>query len=90
MRNGKIRILIGSLGKMGVGANIQKYLGTMHHVDAPWNPADVVQRDGRIWRQVNDNKEISIYRYITELSADAYRWQILARKAKSFIMRGHS
>lgn len=81
VREGKKRILIGSSAKMGVGTNVQTFLAAMHHVDAPWNPADVVQRDGRILRQGNENKEVDIYRYVTELSADAYRWQILARKA---------
>lgn len=82
VREGKVRILIGSSAKMGVGTNVQRYLTAMHHVDAPWNPADVVQRDGRILRQGNENKKVSIFRYITEKSADAYRWQILARKAE--------
>lgn len=81
VREGKVRILLGSSAKMGVGTNVQTLLTAMHHVDSPWNPADLVQRDGRIIRQGNQNKEVSIFRYITEGSADAYRWQTLARKA---------
>jgi len=82
MRAGKIRILLGSTAKMGVGTNVQRLLTALHHIDAPWNPADDEQRNGRILRQGNENKEISIFRYVTEGSADAYRWQILARKAE--------
>ena len=82
VRDGKIRVLLGSSSKMGVGTNVQRYLTAMHHVDAPWNPADVVQRDGRIVRQGNENKEVSIFRYITERSFEAYRWQLLDRKAQ--------
>jgi hypothetical protein len=81
VREGRVRVLLGSSKKMGVGTNVQDYLVAMHHVDAPWNPADVVQRDGRIIRQGNLNSEVQIFRYVTEMSADAYRWQILARKA---------
>ena len=58
-------MLIGSTGKMGVGTNVQKRLVAMHHLDAPWRPADVEQRDGRILRQGNLNKEVEIFRYIT-------------------------
>ena len=68
---------------MGVGTNVQRYLIAAHHLDAPWNPADVVQRDGRIIRQGNENKEVSIYRYVTERSADTLNWQILERKANA-------
>ena len=82
VREGKVRILLGSSGKMGVGTNVQSLLTAMHHVDAPWNPADVVQRDGRIVRQGNQNKEVSIFRYITKRSFEAYRWQLLDRKAQ--------
>ncbi len=81
VRQGKVRILIGSTGKMGVGTNVQTRLAAMHHLDAPWRPADVEQRDGRILRQGNLNDEVAIYRYITLKSLDAYRWQALTTKA---------
>lgn len=81
VRNGDVRILLGSSEKMGVGTNVQKRLVAMHHIDAPWTPADVEQRDGRILRQGNLNKEVEIYRYITERSFDSYRWQILETKS---------
>lgn len=84
VREGKVRVLIGSTGKMGVGTNVQKRLIALHHIDAPWRPSDLEQRDGRILRQGNKNPEIQIYRYITTKSFEAYRWQILERKA-SFI-----
>jgi len=84
MREGKLRVLIGSTGKMGVGTNVQKRLIALHHIDAPWRPSDLEQRDGRIVRQGNKNPEVQIYRYITQRSFEAYRWQILERKA-SFI-----
>ena len=81
VRSGDIRILIGSTAKMGVGTNVQRRLTAMHHIDAPWRPADVEQRDGRILRQGNLNLEVEIYRYITLRSLDAYRWQTLNTKA---------
>jgi N12 class adenine-specific DNA methylase len=81
VRRGDIRILIGSTSKMGVGTNVQERLAAMHHLDAPWRPADVEQRDGRILRQGNLNGEVEIYRYITLRTLDAYRWQILTTKA---------
>jgi N12 class adenine-specific DNA methylase/GNAT superfamily N-acetyltransferase/predicted kinase len=82
MRSGDIRVMIGSTGKMGVGTNVQKLLYAMHHLDAPWRPADLEQRDGRILRQGNKNKEVRIFRYITVKSFDAYRWQLLDRKSQ--------
>ncbi len=84
VRAANVRILIGSTAKMGVGTNVQKQLAAMHHLDAPWRPADVEQRDGRILRQGNLNAEVEIIRYVTRRSLDAYRWQTLTRKA-SFI-----
>jgi hypothetical protein len=81
VREGKVRILLGSSAKMGVGTNVQKRLVAMHHIDAPWKPADVEQRDGRILRQGNKNPEIEIYRYVTKRSFDSYRWQILENKS---------
>ena len=79
---GTVRVLIGSTQKMGVGTNAQKRLIAMHHMDPTDKPAEIEQRDGRIVRQGNLNKEVHILRYITERSLDATRWQILERKAK--------
>jgi N12 class adenine-specific DNA methylase len=89
-RAGRISVLIGSSEKMGVGTNMQRRAVALHHLDAPWRPADVEQRDGRIMRQGNLNKDIQILRYVTEGSFDAYMWQTLERKAKFInqIMRG--
>jgi hypothetical protein len=82
VRAGKIRILMGSTQKMGSGTNVQERLIALHHLDAPWRPADVEQREGRILRQGNRNAEVQIYRYVTEGSFDAYMWQTLETKAK--------
>jgi N12 class adenine-specific DNA methylase len=82
VRQGSVRVLIGSTQKMGTGTNVQKRLVALHHLDAPWKPAEVEQRDGRILRQGNDNKEVAIYRYVTEGSFDAYMWQALETKAR--------
>ena len=82
VRNGSVRVLIGSTQKMGTGTNVQKRLVALHHLDAPWKPAEVEQRDGRILRQGNENEEVAIYRYVTERSFDAYMWQALETKAR--------
>jgi len=82
VRNGSVRALIGSTQKMGTGTNVQKRLVALHHLDAPWKPAEVEQRDGRILRQGNENEEVAIYRYVTEGSFDAYMWQALETKAR--------
>jgi len=82
VRAGKVRILFGSTQKMGTGANVQERLIALHHLDAPWRPADVEQREGRILRQGNSNAEIRVYRYVTEQSFDAYAWQVLENKAR--------
>ncbi len=82
VRNGSVRVLLGSTQKMGTGTNVQKRLVALHHLDAPWKPAEVEQRDGRILRQGNENAEVSIYRYVTEGSFDAYMWQALETKAR--------
>ncbi len=82
VRNGSVRVLIGSTQKMGTGTNVQRRLVALHHLDAPWKPAEVEQRDGRILRQGNENKEVSIHRYVTEGSFDAYMWQALETKAR--------
>ena len=81
VRSGRIRILIGSTELMGFGTNVQDLLVAEHHLDAPWRPRDVEQRDGRIIRQGNRNEEVYIYRYVTESTFDAYMWQTLERKA---------
>jgi hypothetical protein len=90
VRQGSVRMLIGSTRKMGTGTNVQKRLVALHHLDAPWKPAEVEQRDGRILRQGNENKEVAIYRYVTEGSFDAYMWQALETKARfiSQVMTG--
>ena len=79
---GKVRILLGSTEKMGAGTNVQKRLKALHHLDAPWRPRDIEQREGRILRQGNDNAAVDIYRYVTEGSFDAYMWQTLETKAR--------
>jgi N12 class adenine-specific DNA methylase/uncharacterized membrane protein/predicted kinase len=82
VRAGDVRVLIGSSEKMGVGTNVQPRLIAMHHLDSPYRPADVEQRDGRIVRQGNLNPQVRILRYVTEKSFDAFMWQTLDRKAK--------
>jgi N12 class adenine-specific DNA methylase/SAM-dependent methyltransferase len=82
VRQGAVRALIGSTQKMGTGTNVQKRLVALHHLDAPWKPAEVEQRDGRILRQGNENEEVEIDRYVTEGSFDAYMWQALETKAR--------
>ena len=79
---GRVRILIGSTEKMGAGTNVQKRLAALHHLDAPWRPRDIEQREGRILRQGNTNQEVEIHRYVTEGSFDAYMWQTLETKAR--------
>ncbi len=92
VRAGRIRILFGSTQKMGTGTNVQQRLIALHHLDAPWRPADVEQREGRILRQGNENPEVQIYRYVTEESFDAYMWQTLETKARfiSQVMTGET
>src|SRR5262245_65130457 len=77
---------------MGSGTNVQERLIALHHLDAPWRPADVEQREGRILRQGNLNPEVQIYRYVTEQSFDAYSWQCLESKARFIaqVMTGQS
>lgn len=82
VRSGEIRILIGSTFKLGLGVNIQERLIALHHIDVPWRPADMTQREGRILRQGNMNPKVYIYRYITEGSFDAYSWQLLETKQR--------
>lgn len=89
-RAGHISVLIGSTAKMGVGTNVQNRLSSMHHVDCPWRPADLEQRDGRGIRQGNQNEEVAVFRYVVERSFDAYSWQTVGRKATFIaqVMRG--
>lgn len=82
VRKGKIRILIGSTFKLGIGANVQNNLYAVHHLDIPWRPSDVIQREGRMLRQGNKNDDVRIYRYITQGSFDAYSWQLLENKQR--------
>ena len=82
VRTGQVRVLLGSTMKMGTGTNVQKRLAALHHLDAPWKPAEVEQREGRILRQGNQNREVAVYRYVTEGSFDAYMWQALETKAR--------
>ena len=92
VRAGQVRVLIGSTKKMGTGTNVQKRLAALHHLDAPWKPAEVEQREGRILRQGNDNEEVAVYRYVTQGSFDAYMWQALETKARfiSQVMTGEN
>lgn len=82
MREGKIRVAIGSTQKLGTGVNAQHKLLALHHLDVPWLPSDVEQRDGRGWRHGNENKEVQIHRYVTEGSLDQMFWQIIGNKAR--------
>lgn len=82
VRKGKVRVLLGSTEKMGAGTNVQERLIALHHIDVPWRPSDIEQREGRIIRQGNQNTEVHIYRYVTEDTFDAYSWQTIERKQK--------
>ena len=82
VRQGKVRVLLGSTLKMGAGTNVQERLIAIHDLDVPWRPADLEQRAGRIVRQGNTNPEVDIYRYITEGTFDAYSYQLLESKQK--------
>ena len=82
VRNGEIRVLIGSTQKMGAGTNVQKKLIALHHVDCPWRPSDLQQREGRIIRQGNENPEVEIYTYVTENTFDSYLYQMVEGKQK--------
>ena len=82
VRSGKVRILVGSTQKMGSGTNVQAKLVALHHLDAPWRPADIEQREGRIRRQGNPTRVVHMFRYVTEGSFDAYMWQTLETKAR--------
>ncbi|WP_457945434.1 SNF2-related protein [Caproiciproducens sp. LBM24188] len=82
MRSGKVRILFGSTSKMGAGTNAQNKIVAIHHLDCPWRPGDLEQRNGRAFRRGNENSEVTEYRYVTEGTFDAYSWQILEQKQR--------
>ena len=82
VRAGKVRILLGSTAKMGAGTNVQKRLIALHHLDIPWRPSDIEQREGRILRQGNDNPKVEIFRYVTENTFDSYMWQTVENKQR--------
>ena len=82
VRSGQVRVLMGSTFKMGAGMNVQDRLIALHDLDCPWRPGDLEQRSGRIIRQGNRNKEVHIYRYVTEGTFDAYLWQTIENKQK--------
>ncbi len=82
MRSGNKRVIIGSTPKMGTGTNIQDRLIALHHLDCPYRPSDIEQREGRILRQGNINSEVNIYRYVTKNTFDSYLWQIVEQKQK--------
>ncbi len=81
-RAGKVAVLLGSTDKLGVGTNIQSRCIALHHVDAPWRPADVEQREGRALRPGNLNSSVDVFRYVSEKSFDSFMWQALERKAR--------
>ena len=82
VRSGQVRVLIGSTQKMGAGTNVQKKLVALHHLDCPWRPSDLQQREGRIVRQGNENDEVDIYTYVTENTFDSYLYQLVEGKQK--------
>lgn len=90
MRTGKKKILIGSTDKCGTGVNVQTHLTAMHHIDCPWKPSSIEQREGRGIRQGNENSEIAVYRYVTKETFDAYSWSLVENKQRfiSQVMNG--
>ena len=82
VRSGQVRVLIGSTQKMGAGTNVQTKLVALHHLDCPWRPSDLQQREGRIIRQGNENPEVEIYTYVTENTFDSYLYQLVESKQK--------
>jgi N12 class adenine-specific DNA methylase/SAM-dependent methyltransferase len=89
-RSGQVAVLVGSTERMGIGTNVQRRAVALHHMDCPWRPADIRQREGRILRQGNLNEQVRILRYVTEESFDAFTWGVVERKAKFIgqVMRG--
>ncbi|MEK5418501.1 SNF2-related protein [Paenibacillus sp. FSL L8-0708] len=92
VRRGEVRVLLGSTQKMGTGTNVQTRLVAAHHLDCPWRPSDITQRDGRILRQGNMNEAVQIFRYVTKGTFDSYLWQIQEQKLSyiSQVMTGKS
>lgn len=82
VRRGLVRVLIGSTAKMGAGTNVQRKLAAEHHLDIPWRPSDIEQREGRMIRQGNTNESVDVFRYVTENTFDAYMWQTIESKQK--------
>ena len=82
VRSGKVRVLMGSTAKMGAGTNVQRKLVALHHLDVPWRPSDIEQREGRMVRQGNENKQVQIFRYVTESTFDSYSWQLIENKQR--------
>ena len=82
VRSGQVRVLLGSTAKMGAGTNVQTLLVAVHHLDVGWRPSDMTQRNGRIIRQGNQNKQVYVYNYVTEGTFDGYLWQTLESKQK--------
>jgi N12 class adenine-specific DNA methylase len=82
VRAGQVRVLIGSTFKMGAGTNVQRKLVALHHLDIPWRPSDIEQREGRMIRQGNENDHVVVYRYVTKGTFDAYMWQTIENKQK--------
>ena len=82
VRSGDVRVLLGSTAKMGAGTNVQSRLVAVHHLDVGWKPSDMTQRNGRIIRQGNMNKEVKVFNYVTEGTFDAYLWQTLENKQR--------
>lgn len=82
VREGTVRVLMGSTAKMGAGTNVQQKLIALHHTDCPWRPSDLQQREGRIIRQGNENEEVDIYSYVTEQTFDSYLYQLVESKQK--------
>ena len=82
VRSGQVRFLIGSTSKMGAGTNVQNKLIALHHLDVPWRPSDIEQREGRAIRQGNENASVKIFRYVTEETFDSYSWQVIENKQR--------
>ena len=82
MRTGKKKVLIGSTDKCGTGVNVQTHLVAMHHIDCPWKPSSIEQREGRGIRQGNLNEEVAVYRYVTKETFDAYSWSLVENKQR--------
>lgn len=82
LNSGKYKVLFGSTPMLGTGVNVQKRLFAVHHLDVPWRPSDMIQREGRMIRQGNSNNVVEIYRYVTEGSFDSYSWQLLESKQR--------